>query len=47
MAAAGECVCEVAWRIVTAPHWLNEDLSAELRMETRVSSHGIGTLLWQ
>ena len=44
---AGECICEVAQRVLTAPHWLNADLSAELRMETRVSSHGIAALLLQ
>ena len=47
MAADGECVCEVAWCIFTVPCWLNADLSAELRMETRVSSNGIATLLLQ
>ena len=45
--SAGECVCEVAWRIITVPHWLNADLMDELRMETRVSNHGIATLLLQ
>ena len=47
MPKSGECVCEVAQHIITAPRWLNADLSAELRMETRVSSHGIATLLLQ
>ena len=47
MAAAGECIHKVAQCIVTALHWLNADLSAKLRMETRVSSHGIATLLLQ
>ena len=47
MQEAGECICEVVWHIVTAPHWLNADLSAKLHMETRVSSHGIATLLLQ
>ena len=47
MAAAGECIHEVVWHIVTAPHWLNADLSAKLHMETRVSSHGIATLVSQ
>ena len=27
---AGECVCEVVWHVVTALHWLNADLTAEL-----------------
>ena len=45
--SAGECICEVAWRVITAPHWLNADLMADLRMETRVSSHGVATLLLQ
>ena len=43
MTAAGECIHEVARCIVTALHWLNADLTAELRMETRVSSCGIAT----
>ena len=47
MPEAGECVCEVAWHVIMALHWLNADLSAELRMETRVSSHGIAALLLQ
>ena len=47
MKAAGECIREVAWCVVTAPHWLNADLTAKLRMETKVSSHGIATLLLQ
>ena len=45
MTAAGECICEVAWHIVTVPGWLNADLTAKLQMETRVSSCGIATLL--
>ena len=44
---AGECVREVARRVIKAPCWLNADLSEELRMETRVSSRGIATLLLQ
>ena len=44
---AGECVCKVVQCVITAPHWLNADLTAELRMETRVSSHGIAALLLQ
>ena len=47
MPEAGECIREVAWHVITALRWLNADLSAELRMETRVSSHGIATLLLQ
>ena len=47
MPEAGECIREVARRVITAPCWLNADLSEELRMETRVSSHGIATLLLQ
>ena len=47
MPEAGECVCEVVWHIITALHWLNADLTVELRIETRVSSHGINTLLLQ
>ena len=43
----GECVCEVVWCIVTVLCKLNEDLSAEQRMETRVSSYSIATLLLQ
>ena len=44
---AGECIYEVAWCVIRAPRWLNADLSEELRMETRVSSHGIAALLLQ
>ena len=44
---AGECVREVARRVIKAPRWLNADLSEELRMETRVSSRGIAALLLQ
>ena len=47
MPEARECVFEVAPYVITVPHWLNADLTAELRMETRVSSHGIATLLLQ
>ena len=47
MGATRECVNEVVHCIITAPHWLNSKLSAELQMETRVSSHGIATLLLQ
>ena len=47
MPEAGECVCEVVQHVISAPHWLNADLTAELRMETRVSSRGIATLLLQ
>ena len=47
MPEAGECIHEVAWHVITAPHWLNADLSAELQMETRISSHSIATLLLQ
>ena len=47
MAAARECICEVARCIVTVLCWLNTDLSAKLRMETRVSSQSIATLLLQ
>ena len=45
MPEARECVCEVAWHVITALHWLNADLMAKLRIETRVSSHGIAALL--
>ena len=44
---ARECVREVARHVITAQHWLNADLTAELRIETRVSSHGIAALLLQ
>ena len=47
MPEAGECVCEVAWHVITVPHWLNADLTAELQIETRVSSCGIAILLLQ
>ena len=47
MPEAGECICEVAQHVISVPCWLNADLTAELRMETRVSSHGIATLLLQ
>ena len=47
MPEAGECICEVAKCIITVLRWLNADLSAELRMENRVSSHGIAALLLQ
>ena len=45
MAAAGECVHEMAQNIITELCWLNTDLLVELQMETRVSSHGMATLL--
>ena len=45
MPAAGECIREVVWCIVTVLRWLNADLLAELCMETRVSSCGIAALL--
>ena len=44
---AGECVCEVARRVIKVPRWLNADLSEELQMETRVSSRSIAALLLQ
>ena len=47
MPEAGECIREVARRVITVPHWLNADLTVELGMETRVSSRGIDTLLLQ
>ena len=47
MPEARECVHEVARHVISVPHWLNADLTVELRMETRVSSHGIATLLLQ
>ena len=47
MAAARECICKVVQWIITAPHWLNADLSVELRIETRVSSHSIAALRLQ
>ena len=47
MPEAGECIREVAWHVIKAPCWLNADLSEELRMETRVSSHGIAAVLLQ
>ena len=47
MPEGGECVREVVRCVIKAPHWLTADLSEELRMETRVSSHGIATLLLQ
>ena len=47
MTATGECVCKVVRHIVTAPRWLNADLSAKLCMKTRVSSCSIATLLLQ
>ena len=45
MPEAGECIREVAWHVIIALCWLNADLIAELRMETRVSSHDIAALL--
>ena len=47
MPEAGESVHEVAQCIIKVPRWLNADLTAELRMETRVPSHGIAALLLQ
>ena len=47
MPEAGECIREVARHVIKVPCWLNADLTAELRMETRVSSHGIAALLLQ
>ena len=47
MPEAIECIREVVWCIIFAPCWLNADLTAELRMGTRVSSHGIAALLLQ
>ena len=44
---AGECVREVAQCVIKAPCGLNADLTAELQMETRVSSRSIATLLLQ
>ena len=44
---AGECIREVARRVIKVPCWVNADLSEELHMETRVSSHGIAALLLQ
>ena len=44
---ARECICEVAQHVISAPCWLNADLTVELRIETRVSSHGIAALLLQ
>ena len=45
MPEGGKCICEVAWRVIKVPRWLNADLTAELQMETRGSSHGIAALL--
>ena len=47
MPEARECIREVVRCVIKVPRWLNADLSEELRMETRVSSHGIATLLLQ
>ena len=47
MPEAGECIREVARRVIKVPHWLNADLSEEIQMETRVSSCGIAALLLQ
>ena len=47
MPEARECIYEVAWCVITVPCWLNADLTAELQMETRVSSRGIAALLLQ
>ena len=45
MPAARECICEEVQCIVTMLHRLNADLFSELRIESRVSRHGIATLL--
>ena len=47
MTEARECIDEVVRCVITALHWLNADLTVELRMETRVSSCSIATLLLQ
>ena len=44
---ASECVHKVALHVITAQRWLDADLTAELCMDTRVSSRGIATLLLQ
>ena len=47
MPTVKECIHEVARCIIMALCWLNADLLAKFRMETRVSSCGIATLLLQ
>ena len=47
MPTAGECIRKVVQQNINAPCWLNADLSAVKRIETRVSSHGIAALLSQ
>ena len=47
MPEAGECIREAVQHVISAPHWLNADLTAEPQMETGVSSHGIATLILQ
>ena len=47
MPEARECIREVARHVIKVPHWLNADLSEELRIETRVSSCSIAVLLLQ
>ena len=47
MPEARECIHEVAWCVISAPRWLNADLTVELQMETRVSSHSMAALLLQ
>ena len=47
MLEAKECIYKVAQQVITALHWLNADLTAELKMETRVTSRGKATLLLQ
>ena len=42
-----EYIHRVVWRIIIALFWLNVDLLAKLRMDTRVSVYGIATLLLQ
>ena len=43
----GEYIYEVVRHVFMAPFWLNVDLSAELRIETRVSSCSMAVLLLQ
>ena len=47
MPEARECIRKVVRYVISVLHWLNAYLSAEQRMETRVSSCGIATLLLQ
>ena len=47
MAAAGECIREVAWFIFSVLCQLKADLLVELWIEARVCSCGIATLLLQ